>query len=64
VFFNRRTRIAVAPGYNNTQVDMLVVTQNSLEDFSNVRAFKADYFIGKKNAHLNLMDPKIKSKFR
>ena len=44
---DRRMKIAVPSGYNNTPVDVLIVGQNSIEDFSDVKAVKMDYSIGK-----------------
>ena len=40
-------KIAVPSGYNNTPVEVLIVGQNSIEDFSNVKTIKMDYSIGK-----------------
>ena len=39
-------KIAVPSGYNNTPVDVLVVGQNSIEDFSVIKTIKMDYSIG------------------
>ena len=43
---SRRMKIAVPSGYNNTPVDVLVVGQNSIEDFSVIKTIKMDYSIG------------------
>ena len=39
-------KIAVPSGYNNTPVDVLIVGQNSIEDFSVIKTIKLDYSIG------------------
>ena len=39
-------KIAVPSGYNNTPVDVLVVGQNSIEDFLVIKTIKMDYSIG------------------
>ena len=46
-FHKRRVKIAVPSGFNNTPVDVLIVGQNSIEDFSEVKPIKIDYSIGK-----------------
>ena len=52
---NSRVKIAVPAGFNNTPVDVLIVGQNSIEDFSNAKPVKIDYSIGK--FHLVLFAP-------
>ena len=40
-------KIAMPSGYNTTPVDILIVGQNSIEDFSDVKPVKMDFSIGK-----------------